>query len=73
MVMSTGEKRKKSERKKYKSPLPIPCTLKELDVLLNKWIADGVLNPIMFLKSPLKKNREIHVSTTYVIMCSTLI
>ena len=40
--MSTGEKRKKSKGREYESPPPIPCMPKELDVLLDKWMADRV-------------------------------
>ena len=43
MVVSTGEKKRKSSGREYENPPPIPCTPKELDVLLDKWIADGVV------------------------------
>ena len=33
MAVSTSEKRKKPGGREYESPPPIPCTLKELDVL----------------------------------------
>jgi len=36
MTVSTGEKKRKSDRREHKNPLSIPCTLKELDVLLDK-------------------------------------
>ena len=36
MTVSIGEKKRKSEGRKYESPLPIPCTPKELDVILDK-------------------------------------
>lgn len=55
--MSTSKKKKKSEWREYESPPPILCKLKELDVLLDKWIAVGFSNLIIFLESPLKKNR----------------
>ena len=42
MIVSTSEKKRKSEGRKYESLSPIPCTPKELDVLLDKWIVDGV-------------------------------
>ena len=38
MAVSTGERRRKTEGKEYDTPPPIPCTPKELDVLLDKWI-----------------------------------
>ena len=42
MVVSTGEKKRKSGGREYENPPPIPCTPKELDVFLDKWIANGV-------------------------------
>ena len=43
--MSTGERRRKINGREYDTPLPIPCTPKELDVLLDKWIVDKVFKP----------------------------
>ena len=45
MVVSTGEWRRKTKGREYDTPLLIPCTQKELDVLLDKWIADGIFKP----------------------------
>ena len=52
MVMSIGEWRRKTEGREYDTPPPIPCTLKELDVLLDKWIADGVFKPNQVSREP---------------------
>ena len=52
MTVSTGEKRSKSEGKEYESPPPIPSTPKELDVLLDKWIVDGVFKPNHVFREP---------------------
>ena len=52
MTVSTDEKRKKSEGREYESPPPILCTPKELDVLLDKWIADGVFKPNHVSREP---------------------
>ena len=52
MIVSIGEKRKKSEWREYESPSPIPCQLKELDVLLDKWIADGIFKPNHISREP---------------------
>ena len=52
MTVSTDEKRKKSEGRQYESPPPILCTPKELDVLLDKWIADGVFKPNHVSREP---------------------
>lgn len=43
--MSTSEKKRKLDGREYKNPPPIPCTPKELDMLLDKWIADGFFKP----------------------------
>ena len=45
MVVSTGDRRRKTEGREYDTPPPLPCTHKELDVLLDKWIADGIFKP----------------------------
>ena len=52
MTVSTGGKRKKSEWREYESPSPILCKLKELDVLLDKWIVDGVFKPNHVSREP---------------------
>ena len=73
MAVSISEKRRKLEGNEYKSPPSIPCTLKELDVLLDKWIANGVSNTVMFLESLQKRNEGTHIFVTCIIMCSTLL
>ena len=45
IAVSIGERRRKTNGREYDTPPPIPCTSKELDVLLDKWIADGVFKP----------------------------
>ena len=45
MTVSTSERRRKTDGREYDTPLPIPCTPKELNVLLDKWIVDGVFDP----------------------------
>ena len=52
MTVSTGEQRRKAKGKEYDTPPPIPCTPKDLDVLLDKWIADGVFKPNQVSKEP---------------------
>jgi len=54
-MVSTSEKRKRPYGREYESPPPIPCTLKELDVLLDKWIVDGVFKPNQVSREPTKK------------------
>lgn len=58
MVLSTSEKKRKSDGKEYKTALPLPCTPKELDVLLDKWIADGVFKPNQVSREPIKEERR---------------
>ena len=52
MAVSTGERRRKTDGREYDTHPPIPCTPKELDVLLDKWIADGVFKPNQVYRKP---------------------
>ena len=45
MAVSTGKRKRKADGREYDTPPPVPCTLKELDVLLDKRIVDEVFNP----------------------------
>ena len=45
MAVSTGERRRKTDGREYNTPPPISCTPKELNALLDKWIADGIFKP----------------------------
>nr|POF21549.1 hypothetical protein CFP56_10762 [Quercus suber] len=58
MVVSTGERRRKTDRKEYNTPPPIPCTSKELDVLLDRWIADGIFKPNQVSREPTEEERR---------------
>ena len=58
MAVSTSENKRKSYGKEYETPLPLPCTLKELDVLLDKWIADGVFKPNQVSREPTKEKQR---------------
>ena len=58
MMVSTGERRRKTEGREYDTPSPISCTPKELDVLLEKWIADGVFKPNQVSREPAKEERR---------------
>ena len=55
MAISISERKRKADRREYDTPPPLPCTLKELDVLLNKWIANGVFKPNRVSKEPTKE------------------
>nr|XP_023888456.1 uncharacterized protein LOC112000534 [Quercus suber] len=52
MAVSTSERRRKTNGKEYDTLSPIPCTAKELDVLLDKWITDGVFKPNQVAREP---------------------
>ena len=58
MAVYTSEQRRKIDGRKYDTPLPIPCTLKELNVLLDKWIADGVFKPNQVSKEPIEEEQR---------------
>ena len=45
MAVSTSEQKRKTDGREYDTRPPIPCTLNELDVLLDKWIVGGVFKP----------------------------
>ena len=52
MASSIGERRRKTDGREYDTSPPIPCTPKELDVLLDKWIANGVFKPNQVSREP---------------------
>ena len=58
MIVSTDEKRRKSEGREYESPPPIPCTPKELGMLLDKWIVDGVFKPNQVSRESTKEEQR---------------
>ena len=58
MAVSTGEWRRKTEGREYDTPLPILCTLKELDVMLDKWIADEIFKPNQVSREPMEEERR---------------
>ena len=58
MAVSTSERRRKTNGREYDTPPPIPCTPKELDVLLDKWIADGIFKPNQVSKEPTEEERR---------------
>ena len=55
MVISTGERKRKVDGREYETPSPLPCTPKELDILLDKWIADGVFKANQVSREPTKE------------------
>ena len=58
MTVSTSERRRKTDKREYDTSPPIPCTLKELDVLLDKWIVDEVFKPNQVSREPTEEERR---------------
>ena len=58
MTVSTRERRRKTEGREYDTPLPLSCTPKELDVLLDKWIADEIFKPNQVSKWPTEEEKR---------------
>ena len=58
MTVSTGKKKRKSDGREYETPPSLPCTPKELDVLLDKWIANRVFKPNQVSKEPTEEKRR---------------
>ena len=58
MAISTGERRRKTDGREYDTLPPIPCSPKELDVLLDKWIADRVFKPNHVSREPTEEERR---------------
>ena len=58
MTVSIDEKKWKSNGMEYETPLPLLYTPNELDVLLDKWIADRVFKPNQVSKESTKEERR---------------
>ena len=58
MIVSTSERKRKIDGREYYTPPPMPCTPKELDVLLEKWIAYGVFKPNQISREPIEEERR---------------
>ena len=58
MAVSTGNQRRRTERREYDTPPPLPYTPKELEVLLDKWIADGIFKPNQVSREPTEEERR---------------
>ena len=70
MVVPTGERKRKRDRREYETPPP--CTSKELDLLHDKWIANGVFKPNQVSKEPTKEKWRDRVSAICTTICNTL-
>ena len=62
MAVSTGNQRRITEGREYDTPPPLPCTPKELEVLLDKWIADGIFKPNQVSREPDRKSTRLNSS-----------
>ena len=58
MTASAGEKRKRPEGKVTEEPPVIPCTTKELNHVLDKWIGDETVRPFTVSKPPTEEERK---------------
>ena len=54
MTASIGEKRKKSKGKVTEEPPVIPCTAKELNHILDKWIGDEIVRTFIVSRPPME-------------------
>jgi hypothetical protein len=55
-VSTVNNKRKKSTERPFEEPpSSVPCTLEEIIAVLNKWVADGIIN---LLEAPKKATEE---------------
>jgi len=55
MAVSIGERKRKSNAMEYETPPSLPYTPKELDVLLDIWVANGVFKPNQVSKEPTRE------------------
>ena len=58
MAVSIGKRKRKTEGREYDTPPPLLCTPKELDVLLDKWIADEIFKPNQVSREPMEEERR---------------
>ena len=58
MKMSIREKRKRLKGKMAEEPPVIPCTVKELNHVLDKWIGDGIVRSFTVSRLPTEEERK---------------
>ena len=49
----------------------IPCTIEELNHVLNKWIEDGIFKPYKVAKPPIEQERKKPIVPHALQLCST--
>ena len=70
MTASVGEKRKRPDGKVFEEPPAIPCTVEELNHVLDKWIRDGVVRPFTVSRPPTEEERKNPYFARSIIMSS---
>ena len=58
MIALVREKRKRPKGNVFKEPLVIPCTVEELNHVLDKWIGDGIVRPFTVSRPPTEEERK---------------
>ena len=58
MTVLVGEKRKRPEGKVTMEPPVIPCTIEELNHVLDKQIGDGIVRPFTVSRPPTEEERK---------------
>ena len=58
MTTLVGEKRKRLEWKVFEEPPVIPCTVEELNHVLDKWIGDGIVRPFTVSRPSTEEERK---------------
>ena len=58
IAVSTENQRRRTEGREYDTPPPLSCTPKELEVLLDKWIANGIFKPNQVSREPTEEERR---------------
>ena len=58
MTTSIGEKRKRPEGKMAEEPPVIPCTVEELNHVLDKWFGDEIVRPFTVSRLPTEEESK---------------
>ena len=58
MTTLMGETNKRPEGKVFEEPPVIPCTVEELNHVLDKWIEDGIVRPFIVSRPSIEEERK---------------
>ena len=58
MTVLISEKRKRLEGKVVEEPPAIPCTVEELNHVLDEWIGDRIVRPFIVSRPPTEEERK---------------